>query len=128
MMQSALVLAQQSPNSADLIVTVVYLAIIVLVIAGFWKTFAKAGEPGWAAIIPIFNTYIMLKIAGRPWWWLILLIIPIVSIIVWIIACIDIAKSFGHGVLFGIGLCFLPFIFFPVLGFGSSQYQGPAAG
>lgn len=68
MMQSALVLAQQSSNTAgELIFSVIYLGLVILVIAGFWKTFAKAGEPGWAAIIPIFNTYIMLKIAGRAW-------------------------------------------------------------
>ncbi len=128
MMQTALVLAQQNSNAAvELVVSVVYLAIAVLVIAGFWKTFSKAGEPGWAAIIPIFNTYIMLKIAGRPWWWLILLIIPIVSFVVWIVASVDIAKSFGKGTGFGIGLALLPFIFFPVLGFGDAQYQGPVS-
>ena len=98
MMQTALVLAQQNSNGAgELIWSVVYLAFLVLVIAGCWKTFSKAGEPGWAAIIPIFNTYIMLKIAGRPWWWLVLLIIPIVSLVVWVVASVDIAKSFGKG-------------------------------
>ncbi len=127
-MQTALVMAQQSSNTAgELIVTVVYLALAILVIAGFWKTFSKAGEPGWAAIIPIFNTYILLKIAGRPWWWLILYFIPIVSLVVWIVVAIDIAKSYGKGTGFGIGLALLPFIFFPVLGFSDAQYQGPAS-
>ena len=128
MMQTALVLAQQNSNSdGELIWSVVYLAFLVLVIAGFWKTFSKAGEPGWAAIIPIFNTYIMLKIAGRPWWWLVLLIIPIVSLVVWVVASVDIAKSFGKGTGFGIGLALLPFIFYPILGFGDAQYQGPVS-
>ncbi len=128
MMQSALVLAQQSSNTAgELIFSVIYLGLVILVIAGFWKTFAKAGEPGWAAIIPIFNTYIMLKIAGRAWWWLVLLIIPIVSLVVWIVASVDIAKSFGKGTGFGIGLALLPFIFYPILGFGDAQYQGPVS-
>ncbi|NUQ53183.1 MAG: signal peptidase I [Phycisphaerales bacterium] len=127
-MQSALVLAQQSSNTAgELIFSVIYLGLVILVIAGFWKTFAKAGEPGWAAIIPIFNTYIMLKIAGRAWWWLVLLIIPIVSLVVWIVASVDIAKSFGKGTGFGIGLALLPFIFYPILGFGDAQYQGPVS-
>jgi hypothetical protein len=122
MVQNALVLAQQSSNNAgELIFAVIYLAIAILVIAGFWKTFAKAGEPGWAAIIPIFNTYILLKIAGRPWWWLVLYFIPIVSLVVWIVVAIDIAKAFGKGTGFGVGLALLPFIFFPVLGFSDAQ-------
>ncbi|MCC6970734.1 MAG: hypothetical protein IT434_10985 [Phycisphaerales bacterium] len=128
MVQNALVLAQQSSNNAgELIFAVIYLAIAILVIAGFWKTFAKAGEPGWAAIIPIFNTYILLKIAGRPWWWLVLYFIPIVSLVVWIVVAIDIAKAFGKGTGFGVGLALLPFIFFPVLGFSDAQYQGPVS-
>jgi len=105
-----------------------YVLLIVVVIAGFWKVFVKAGQPGWAAIIPIYNLYILLKVAGRPWWWLILFLIPIVSLIIVIIVSIDVAKSFGKGVLFGIGLFLLAFIFYPILGFGDAEYQGPAAG
>ncbi|MFO0836250.1 MAG: DUF5684 domain-containing protein [Phycisphaerales bacterium] len=128
MMQSALVLAQQSSNTAgELIFSVIYLGLVILVIAGFWKTFAKAGEPGWAAIIPIFNIYILLKIAGRPWWWLILCFVPIVSLVVWVVVSVDIAKAYGKGTGFGIGLCLLPFIFFPILGFSEAQYQGPVS-
>ena len=56
------------------------------------------------------------------------MLIPLVNFIVCIILCIDLAKSFGKGVGFGIGLALLGFIFFPILGFGSAQYQGPAAG
>ncbi len=128
MMQTALVMAQQSSNTAgELIFTVVYLALVILVIAGFWRVFSKAGEPGWAAIIPIFNVYILLKIAGRPWWWLILYFIPIVSLVIWVVVSVDIAKAFGKGTGFGIGLALLPFIFFPVLGFSDAQYQGPVS-
>lgn len=127
-MQTALVMAQQSSNTAgELIFTVVYLALVILVIAGFWRVFSKAGEPGWAAIIPIFNVYILLKIAGRPWWWLILYFIPIVSLVIWVVVSVDIAKAFGKGTGFGIGLALLPFIFFPVLGFSDAQYQGPVS-
>lgn len=128
MVQNALVLAQQnSNNSGELIFAVIYLAIAVLVIAGFWKTFAKAGEPGWAAIIPIFNMYILLKIAGRPWWWLVLYFVPIVSLVIWVVVSVDIAKAYGKGTGFGVGLALLPFIFFPVLGFSDAQYQGPVS-
>jgi Family of unknown function (DUF5684) len=103
------------------------IAFIVLMVAAMWKMFSKAGQPGWAAIIPIFNTYVLCKVAGRPGWWLILLFIPFVNLIIWIILCIDIAKNFGKGAGFGIGLLLLPFIFFPILGFGSAQYQGASA-
>ena len=104
-----------------------YLAIIVLVIAGGWKMFVKAGQPGWGIIVPILNIYFMLKIAGRPGWWIILFLIPIVNLIVGIIMYVDIAKSFGKGIGFALGLIFLGFIFMPILGFGDAEYQGPAA-
>ncbi len=122
-------LAQSSNGGGigGMVVVVIYLAIIVLMIAGMWKMFTKAGQAGFLAIIPIVNAYIILKIVGRPWWWLILMLIPIVSLIVWIIAMLDLAKSFGKGVGFAVGLILLGPIFVCILGFGSAQYQGPAA-
>ncbi|HEX5416565.1 MAG TPA: DUF5684 domain-containing protein [Chloroflexota bacterium] len=104
--------------------TIIYLAIIVAVIAGIWKMFQKANQPGWGAIIPFYNYYLMLKIAGRPGWWLILYFIPVVNLIIDIIVMLDIAKAFGKGTGFGIGLILLPFIFLPILGFGDAQYVG----
>ena len=104
------------------------LLIALLLIVAMWKVFTKAGQPGWASIIPIYNVYIWCKIVGRPGWWVILLFIPFVNFIIAIILCIDLAKSFGKGVGFGLGLAFLGIIFFPILGFGSTQYQGPSAG
>jgi len=106
---------------------IVGLLIALLLIVAMWKVFTKAGQPGWASIIPIYNLYIWCKIVGRPGWWIILLLIPFVNIIVGITLCIDMAKSFGKGVGFGIGLALLGIIFWPILGFGSAQYQGPAA-
>jgi hypothetical protein len=107
------------------VLAVVYIAVIVFLIASMWKTFVKAGQAGWAAIIPIYNTLIQLRIIGRPWWWLLLLIIPIVNIVILFIVSIDMAKSFGKGTGFGVGLALLSFIFWPILGFGSAQYIGP---
>jgi Family of unknown function (DUF5684) len=104
------------------------LLIALLLIVAMWKVFTKAGQPGWASIIPIYNLYIWCKIVGRPWWWILLMLIPFVNFIICIILCIDLAKSFGKGVGFGIGLALLGIIFFPILGFGSAQYQGPSAG
>lgn len=100
---------------------------IVLMIAAMWKVFSKAGQPGWAALIPIFNVYIMCKVAGRPGWWLLLFLVPFVNLIIAIIVTVDIAKRFGKGVGFAIGMIFLPFIFWPILGFGGAQYQGAPA-
>jgi hypothetical protein len=104
-----------------------WLAFTILMIAAWWKIFSKAGQPGWAAIVPIYNWIVWCKIVGRPWWWILLLLIPFVNLIILIILMIDLAKSFGKGVGFGIGLILLAVIFFPILGFGSAQYQGPSA-
>lgn len=107
--------------------TLFWLAVLLLTVAGFWQTFVKAGEPGWAAIIPIYNIYIWCKIVGRPGWWVILLFIPFVNIVIDIILSIDLAKSYGKGAGFGIGIFFLPFIFLLILGFGPAKYEGPSA-
>ena len=114
-------------NIVSLVALVVELAIILLAIAGLWKTFEKAGQPGWGSIIPIYNIILLLRIAGRPLWWVILFFIPLVNFIIGIIVPIDVARSFGKGVGFDVGLVFLPFIFYPILGFGDARYQGPSA-
>ncbi|PYJ61031.1 MAG: signal peptidase I [Verrucomicrobia bacterium] len=106
---------------------IVGLLFALLIIVAMWKVFTKAGQPGWASIIPIYNLYIWCKIVGRPWWWILLMLIPFVNFIVAIILCIDMAKSFGKGAGFGIGLALLGIIFWPILGFSSAQYQGAAA-
>lgn len=113
-----------SGNAPGPIFWICEIAFIVLMIAAIWKVFSKAGQPGWAAIIPIYNIYVMCKVAGRPGWWLLLMLIPFVNIIVAIILTVDISKAFGKGVGFAIGMILLPFIFWPILGFGSAQYQG----
>jgi hypothetical protein len=97
----------------------------VLYIIGLWATFLKARRHGWAAIIPFYNIYTLLKVAGRPGWWLILYIIPIVNIVIHILVSLDVAKRFGKSAAFGIvGLWLFGFIGFLILGFGSAVYQG----
>lgn len=103
----------------------VYLSIIFAVLAGFWKVFTKAAQPGWASIIPIYNIYILLKIAGKPGWWLLLFLVPLVNVVIGVIVALDIAKAFGKGTGFGIGLALLSWLFYPILGFGDAVYQGP---
>lgn len=110
------------------IVLVFYLAIIILFIAGMWKVFSKAGQPGFLAIIPIVNIFFLTKIVGRPAWFIILFFVPIVSLVASIIVMSDLSKSFGRGIGTTLGLIFLGPIFFCILGFGSAEYQGPAAG
>lgn len=107
-----------------LFIVAVELAILVAIIAGFWKVFTKAGKPGWAAIIPIYNVIVLLEIAGKPLWWIILFFIPLVNLVMAIIVSIALAEKFGKGAGFGVGLALLGFIFYPILGFGDAQYQG----
>ncbi len=104
----------------------VFLAITVVMIASMWKVFVKAGQPGWAAIVPIYNIIVMLQIVGKPIWWVLLCMIPFVNIVILLLIFIDLAKSYGQSAGFGIGLLFLGFVFFPILGFGSARYIGPA--
>lgn len=92
----------------------------------YWVIFTKAGQPGWPALIPIYSSFVLLKVVGRPGWWLLLLFVPLVNIVVFIVVLNDLSKSFGHGVGFTLGLLFLSLIFFYVLAFGSSTYRGPA--
>ena len=117
---------QTSAATASPVALVISLLIGLVLIVAMWKIFTKAGQPGWASLIPIFNIYIWCKIVRRPGWWVILMLIPLVNFIIAIILCIDLAKSFGKGVGFGIGLILLGIIFLPILGFGSAQYQGAA--
>jgi hypothetical protein len=103
------------------------LLIGVVMIAALWKVFTKAGQPGWASIIPIYNLIILLNIIGKPLWWIILLMIPLVNIYAAFVIGIGLAKSFEKSTGFGIGLVLLSIIFYPILGFGSARYMGPAA-
>lgn len=105
---------------------IAYLLIVVLLIASYWKMFVKAGQPGWAAIIPIYNIYILTQIIGKPAWWIIMFLIPCVNIIFAIWAAHLLSLSFGKDVGFTVGLILLPFIFYPILGFGDARYVGPA--
>lgn len=134
MLNAAITLAQSSSDTGSSIIQtivgilllLIYIAILVVVIAGAWKVFTKAGQPGWACLIPFYNLYVVTQIVGRPWWWLILMCIPFIQIVFIIIICNDLSKAFGRGLGTTLGLIFLNPIFTCILGFGSAQYQGPA--
>jgi hypothetical protein len=102
---------------------VILFAVLIFFIACIWKIYSKAGQPGWASIVPIYNWYILVKIINKPGWWLVLFFIPIVNYVILIIVHIQLAKAFGKGTGFGIGLILLPVIFLPMLAFGSAKYQ-----
>lgn len=99
---------------------------LVLVIASLWKVFTKAGQPGWAALIPIYNLVVLVRIAGKPVWWVVLLLIPFVNIVAALFVYMALARAFGKSdVVYGVGLLLLPFVFFPLLAFGDARYAGP---
>lgn len=98
-------------------------AIALVMIASMWKVFVKAGKPGWASIIPIYNFVVLCEIAGKPAWWVVLLFVPVVNFIVIIILSIALAKKFGKGTGYGLGLAFLGIVFYPMLGFGDARYD-----
>lgn len=99
------------------------LAFLVLMIAAHWKVFEKAGVAGWKCLIPIYNLYLLFLIAGKPGWWLILTIIPLVGVVVYLLAMLSLAGRFSKGPVYGVGLFLLPVIFFPLLAFDGSEYS-----
>ena len=101
------------------------LVVGILLLIAAWKILAKAGEAGWKAIVPFYNMYTLVKIADGKGIKFLLFFIPIVGFVYEILFSLRLAKAFGKGTGFGIGLIFLPNIFSLILGFGSAQYQGP---
>jgi hypothetical protein len=120
-------LAQSSDGGGSAILWLLYAVFIVVYLVAAWIVYTKAGEEGWKALIPIYNVWVLLKIVGRPGWWLLLFLIPFVNFVIWIIVSIDLAKSFGKGTGFALGLIFFAPIFYMILAFGDATYRGPAA-
>ena len=123
--------SRNSNNGAAIltgIVGLIFFAVVALIavvmIISMWKIFTKAGKPGWASIVPIYNLIVMWQITGQPVWVIILCFIPYVNVIGAIVLYVGLAKVFGKGAGFGVGLAFIPIIFFPMLAFGSDEYQG----
>ncbi len=111
-------------NSLSSSSLILFVAIFILVIIAKWRVFEKAGQPGWASIIPYFNFIIMLKIVGKNIWWVLWLFVPIANVVVYIWVTNLLAKRFGQNEGFTLGLLLLPFIFYPILGFGNARFQG----
>ncbi len=123
------VFAAQSAGAApggDTFALVVAGAIAFLVLIwriGAWCVFAKAGQPGWGALVPIYNIVVGCRVAGRPGWWAVFWILPVVNLVFALIVCLGTARNFGRSARFALGLMFLPFVFMPVLGFSKARFQ-----
>ena len=115
---------EQQPTMSPVVI-IFYLAVIVFELVALWKVYAKAGEPGWAAIVPIYNIYVYFKILEMPWWHLlIMLFVPFATVVYGIIMPFKLAKVFGKDTTFAVLSIFFSSITIPILAFGSSQYQG----
>jgi len=109
-----------------LVVTVVALIVLLVSHIGLWKIFTKSGRPGWASTVPVYNAIVLLDIIGRPTWWIGPLCLPVVNIVYGVWLGLDLAKVFGKGVWFGLGLVFLHPVHMLILGFGRARYLGHA--
>lgn len=95
----------------------------VVTLVSMWVVFGKAGEAGWKVLVPFYNIYLLMRISGKPGWWFILLLIPVIGLAINLLAMLSLAEKFGRSPAFGVGLLLLPMLFFPLLAFGESQYQ-----
>lgn len=101
---------------------IVMLVISLVILISIWKTFKKAGQPGWATLIPIYNTYVLTQIAKLPAYYILLTFIPVVNIYAMFKINIEIAHNFGKSTGFGIILSLFSWIGYPILGFGNATY------
>ncbi len=122
--ESSVHMEPAAQGSLGIVPSIIILAVVVFMIAALWKVFTKAGEPGWACIVPIYNAIVYLKVSGKPWWWLFLFFIPFVNFIITLFVSLGLAKNFGKGGGFGVGLWLLGPIFLPILAFGDAKFVG----
>jgi len=105
------------------------LALSIFSLICHWMVYEKAGQPGWAVIVPIYGFIVFCRIIGKPWTWILLLIPPVFIVgifIIWIGGSLALARNFGKDTLFALGLMFLPFIFYAILAFDKNiRYKGP---
>ncbi len=111
-------------GAAAVMLLLLELALCVFFIFCMWKIFEKAGEEGWKCLIPVYNTYIMFKIATGNGWKMLFMLIPFFNFVYSIMFMFKLAKVFGKGTGFGFGLLFLPYVFIPILALGDAEYEG----
>lgn len=108
----------------SIIVSILMIAFCVLSIAGTWRVFAKAGEHGWACLVPFYGNYVLYRIVFDNGWLFLLMFVPLVGMIMALVANFRLGKVFGKSTGFCIGLIFLAPIFMLLLGFSDSEYIG----
>ena len=113
-----------SPPAYNPVFTIISLVLCVFVLVCMWIIFRKAGKPGWAAIVPFYNLYVLFEITWGSGMRFLLLLIPIYNIILSIQTQVRLAKAFGKSGGFAVGLIFLTYVFYPILAFDGSVYQG----
>lgn len=125
-MQDAQDAASGAAAGAMIVMMLIYLPMMILMLTSMMGVFIKADKPWWAAIVPIYNLVVMCEIVGKPVWWVVLMLIPLANIVVMILLTHSLSKSFGKDAGYTAGLLLLSVVFYPMLAFGSAQYQGPA--
>lgn len=118
---------RQVDNIGFVLFMLVILALTIVLIAAMWRVFEKAGQPGWACLVPIYNMILLVRMAGKPDIWILYMFIPFVNFVISILLTVEIARKFGQGTGFAVGMIFLPWIFYPILGFGDARYLGASA-
>jgi hypothetical protein len=104
-------------------IMIISLILSLFFIVVYWKIFTKAGKPGWAILIPIYNIIVMLEIVKKPWWWLLLIFIPFVNFIIALLIMVNLIKSFGQPGWHIILALFFSYIYYPYLAFSSAEYN-----
>ena len=116
--------SRQAAATVSTTTSLLILAFVLLVIIAMWRVYERAGEPGWAVLIPFYNMYVLTKVGGVSGWWVVVMFIPLINIIALFVVSIGVARRFDRGAGFGIGLALLPMIFYPMLAWGE---EGPVA-
>lgn len=116
------VFPKAEPN-AGLMPSLVGLALYLFFTAGYWRVNSKAGLPGWGCLVPFYNLVLWMRCGGKPGWWAVWLFVPPISMVIYVIIAYEIARNFGKGVAFTVGLVFVPPIFAAILGFGKATYD-----
>jgi hypothetical protein len=98
--------------------------IALIIMIGMFKLYEKAGEKAWAALVPIYNLYVLYKITWGQGWYFLLLLVPLLNLVIAVITAFRLSRAFGKGTGFGFGLLLLPCLFYPILGYGDARYQG----
>lgn len=104
--------------------TIGWIVVCALMCVTCWPIFTKAGEPGWKCLIPIYGAVVFMRIVGRPWWWVLWLCVPVLGLIPALIVSLDLARVFGKGAGFGLGVALFGPVFMAILAFGKAEYQG----